>query len=367
MVLAADKKQARVIKQYASGLIQSVPMLASIVVKDTKETIELANGITIEVHAASFRTIRGFTVCAAICEELAFWHTDESANPDTEILNALRPAMATVPGAMLLALSSPYARRGELWKNYKAHFGKDGDVLVWQADTRTMNPAVPQSFIDAAYAEDDAAASAEYGAQFRSDLERFVSREAVEAVTVVGRQVLEPEPGVRYVAFCDPSGGSADSMTLAITHRARSGQAVLDLVVEKRAPFNPESVVDEFAGHLHRYGVRQVGGDHYAGHWPRVRFERHGVEYRVSDDAKSAIYGTLLPLITGGRVELLDQPRLFSQLINLERKTSRVGKDTIDHPPRQHDDVANAAAGALIAATAESRLTIGMARMEQWM
>ena len=49
------------------------------------------------------------------------------ANPDTEILNALRPAMATVPGALLLSISSPYAKRGELWRAHEAHYGKGGD------------------------------------------------------------------------------------------------------------------------------------------------------------------------------------------------------------------------------------------------
>ena len=40
------------------------------------------------------------------------------ANPDVEIVAALRPAMATVPGAVLLGISSPYARRGILWQQY---------------------------------------------------------------------------------------------------------------------------------------------------------------------------------------------------------------------------------------------------------
>ena len=49
--------------------------------------------------------------------------------------------------------------------------------------------------------------------------------------------------------------------------------------------------------------------------------------------------------------ELLDHARLLKQLGSLERPhEQRGGKDSIDHPPRQHDDVANAAAGALVAA-----------------
>ena len=81
--------------------------------------------------------------------EIAFWRSDDSASPDVEILNALRPAMASVEGSVLLALSSPYRRGGALWKQHTPHFGKDGDpVLCWQAPTRTMNPALPQEIID---------------------------------------------------------------------------------------------------------------------------------------------------------------------------------------------------------------------------
>src|SRR5262249_40899981 len=149
-----------------------------------------------------------------------FWPTDEeAANPDVEILNALRPAMATVPDALLLCLSSPYARKGELWRAYDRHFGRDGDVLVVNAPTAVMNPTGPRSVIGAADQDDEAAAAAEYGAEFRRDIEKFVSREVLEAVTMSGRTELPPVPEVQYRAFVDPSGGSSDSMTLAIAHR----------------------------------------------------------------------------------------------------------------------------------------------------
>ena len=172
---------------------------------ETADTLDLDNGVTIEIQTASFRTIRGRTVVAALCDELAFWRMsdDSSANPDTEIIAALRPAMATVPRAMLLKASSPYGRRGALWNDHRRHFGKDdSSMLVWQADTLTMNPSVPQSVIDAAFEDDPANAAAEYGAQFRSDIEAFVTREAAEACVVDGRFELPPMANVRYSAFC---------------------------------------------------------------------------------------------------------------------------------------------------------------------
>src|SRR6476620_11698892 len=139
--------------------------------------------VTIEIHTASFRAVRGYTLLCALLDEIAFWPSDESSSdPDVEVINALKPGMATIPGAMLLCASSPYARRGALWDAHRKHFGKDGDqVLVWHAPTREMNPTVPQRVIDEAMERDPASAAAEYGAEFRSDIESYISREAVES------------------------------------------------------------------------------------------------------------------------------------------------------------------------------------------
>ena len=116
-------------------------LIRRMIERETADTFDLTDGVTIEVGTTSFKTVRGYTIVAALCDELAFWPTDDSAEPDYEVLNALRPGMVTIPNAMLLCASSPYARRGALWDAHRRHFGKDDDpILVWHADTRTMNP-----------------------------------------------------------------------------------------------------------------------------------------------------------------------------------------------------------------------------------
>lgn len=355
MLLAADRKQARVAMRYLRSMFMDHPGLKKLVIGETQESLTLKNRVVIEIATASFRTTRGYTLAVVICDEIAFWHSEESsANPADEILAALRPAMATMPGALLLAASSPYARRGPLWEAYQRHYGKDGDpILVWKADTRTMNPSVPEEVIAEAYERDPASAAAEYGAEFRTDVESFVSREVVDAAVAQGRFELSPASG--HSAFADPSGGSADSFTLAIAHVDEwTGHAVLDAVLEVRPPFSPDSVVAEFAALLRFYGISTVRGDRYAGEWPRERFRFHGIEYEPADRPKSDLYRDLLPLLNSGEVELLDHARLAGQLCALERRTARGGRDTIDHPPGGHDDVANAAAGALVYAAVPS-------------
>jgi hypothetical protein len=350
-IIAADRKQSRSIFRFMLGLLRSVPLLAGMLAAETGDSVTLTNGVVIEIHTASFRVTRGYSLAAALCDEAAFWRSDESANPDTEILAALRPGLSNIPGAMLLMASSPYARRGALWQAFRDHYGRDdARVLVWRGTTAEMNPKIDPAIIAAAYEEDPANAAAEYGAEFRTDIAAFITREVVEGCTATGRREQAPMAGCRYVAFCDPSGGSADSMTLAIAHQA-SHATVLDAVREVRPPFSPEAVVRDFAATLKMFGLSKVSGDRYAGEWPRERFSEHGVAYELSDRPKSDIYRDALPLLNSAKVELLDLPRLAGQLCNLERRTSRGGRDSIDHPPGGHDDVANAAMGALLLAS----------------
>ena len=69
MVLAADRKQARVIFRYIKALFEVVPMLAPLVAAETADALTLTTGTVIEIHTASFRAVRGYTVVAAICDE----------------------------------------------------------------------------------------------------------------------------------------------------------------------------------------------------------------------------------------------------------------------------------------------------------
>jgi hypothetical protein len=363
MCLAADRKQVRTILRYALNFMHSVPMLASLIESTTKEQITLTNGIVIEVQTSNYRTVRGYTIVAAVCDELAFWRSEDSTNPDFEVLAALRPGMATVPNPLLLCISSPYARRGALWAAYKNHYGKDdSSVLVWQAATRDANPSVETSIIDAALVEDEASALAEYFAEFRKDVETFIEREQIEGLVIPGRRELGPGRDIRYHAFCDPSGGRQDSFTLAIAHagtHTEAGRIILDCIRERKPPFDPDSVVKEYAALLKSYGIRTIQSDRYAGIWIEAAFAKYGIRCWQSAKPKSEIYKESLPLLNvSGRVELLDHPALVTQISRLERRTGRTG-DIIDHSPHSHDDIANAACGALLLASGSGRKKAG--------
>jgi hypothetical protein len=349
MIIAPDQKQAQIILKYATGILENSPILSQLIARQTAHTLELTNGISIEVRAASFRRLRGMTCVAVIADEAAFWLSDDSANPDIEILGAVRPTLATT-GGPLIVISSPHARRGAVWEAYRSHYGADGDplILVAQGSSRDLNPSLPQSVVDRAYERDPAHAGAEYGAEFRTDIEGFVTLEAVRACTDDVRE-RPYDRNYEYTAFTDPSGGSNDSFTLAIAHR-EGKTSVLDVIREAKPPFSPEGAVEGFCALLRNYRINTVFGDRYAGEWPREQFYKHGVTYEPSERSKSELYRDALPLINSRTAALIEHPVLQRQLVALERRTARGGRDSIDHPPGGKDDVANAVAGVLVMA-----------------
>lgn len=153
--------------------------------------------------------------------------------------------------------------------------------------------------------------------------------------------------GIYHKGFVDPSGGRGDAAALAIAHR-EGDRIVLDLARRWPAPHDPAVVVGEMAEILKRYRIARVTGDRYAGAWPEKEFLKHSIVYEASCKDKSLIYLEFLPLVLSKRVELLDIKTLFTELRSLERRTRSSGRDLVDHPPKGHDDLANAVAGVCV-------------------
>ncbi len=346
-VIANDKNQAGIIKAYISGILHGNRLLKAKIERETKEEIELSGSVGIAVKTSSFRTLRGYTLLAAILEEMAYYRSEEdSANPDREILAAVRPALATIPESVLLGISTPYSRSGVLWEQYKANFGKEGGLLIWLAPTRTMNPTIDSGLIENALKEDPQAARAEWLGEWRTDIQAFISAELIDAVTIPGRFELPRLQGVQYFGFIDPSSGRQDSFCCAISHREKSGLIVLDVLRERRPPFPPESAISEFSDLLSSFGISEVEADRYAIGYIQEAFQKHGIMVKNSVRTASELYLDFLPLISNGTVELLDNKRLHAQLTGLERRTRSGGKDLVTHYPGGHDDLCNSVAGS---------------------
>jgi hypothetical protein len=116
-------------------------------------------------------------------------------------------------------------------------------------------------------------------------------------------------------------------------------------VREIPAPFDPESATEGIRKATQKYSITGVTGDCYAGQWCAQAFQKRGITYAPSEVPKSGLYLDFLLKLNSRTIRLVDNARLVNQIAALERRTSRGGKDSIDHSPGAHDDVANVVAG----------------------
>lgn len=361
-VLAGSTTQANVSFQAVLSALEKSPVLSKQIESQNTEVIRLRNNVDVSVRPASHR-LRGISSGLICADEVATWQNDEHAKlPDIEILNAVRPALAT-SGGLLFMYSSPWAKRGALWDSFKRHYGPDGDpaILVVKADTRTMNPTLPVSVINRAYESDPFRAAAEYGANFLDGISNLLTAEIVDAAVDTGVFERPYNERTRYHAFIDPAGGSGqDSMTLAIAH-AEGKVSVIDVAREWKPPFSPESVVIEACKLLRDYKISTVTGDRWGGEFVREQVRKHGIDYRLSSRTSSELFNDAVPLFNSSCIALVDNKRLISQLTQLERRTARGGKPAISHPPGGHDDIAVSVCGAALMAVGKAGRRIGWA------
>jgi hypothetical protein len=232
-------------------------------------------------------------------------------------------------------------------------------VLVVKATSMQLNPTLPADEIEAEIAADPDLKRAEYLCEWREDISSFVASEIVDAATLKGIAVIPPDPAKSYVAFLDLAGGAngkaADSHALGIAFQSEGGDSVLACAREIKSS-NVEAVAAEFSALLKAYGCSFAYADEYGKGWTKGAFTRHGTELRSSPYYKNEVYLNFLPALNSGKVKILDLPRLRQQLLALERSTSRItGRDTVSHPNAGHDDLINAAAGALVMAERAER------------
>ena len=357
ILLGADKKQASILRKYCEGLLQ-VPLLAAEVVRSTGEVTEFRNGSSLEITTNNASLVRGRSAILILGSECCHWKTGEfSSSSDEEVLAAAEPSLSMCPDQGLCLLgSSVHRKAGLMYRKYKQLFGNDAsEDICWFEPSSVMNPALPAHVIDKALAEDAAKARAEYQNIWREDLSDFIPADVIEAATDWSVHERAPEAGTRYVAFADASSGLADSFGFAIAHRGTPH--MLDVVRERKPRFVPAQVIAEYAELCKLYGITEVLGDKYAIGFHEAEWRTHGIKFTACEHTTSENYLHCLPLLLAGRVRLVDNMTLRSQLASLERRVGAGDRESVTHPQHAsaHDDVACAACGALAAAAKYGR------------
>ncbi len=356
-IVSPTLAQSRVMLDYVVGYLEASPVLRAEIAKVTDDAVELRNGNVIVTLASDYRSLRGRTLLGCLLDEASFLRDELSRASDLETARAVLPGLMTT-GGMLVILSSPYRRAGLVYTRHRDHFGKDSaDCLVVAGPSSTFNPTLDAGEIERARESDPEAAQSEWLGQFRSDLAMFLSEELIEQAIDRSRPLeLPPQLGVRYSAFADPSGGRGDHFVVVIGHRAGEG-FVCDAIRGYAPPFNTKAVVVDLARNLlDDYGITAIAGDNYSAAWVADAFRAEGVKYVTCETPKSALYIESLPLWTRGAISIPEHPRLVRELRLLERRTSRSGRDSVDHGQSGSDDYANALCGCAVSCASRRRL-----------
>jgi hypothetical protein len=353
ILLGADRKQAAILRRYCEGLLHA-PLLAQEITRSTGEVTEFRNGSSLEIATNDARLVRGRSAIAVLGSECCHWRTDEdSTSSDEEVVAAAEPSMAMCPdGGLLLLCSSVHWKRGYMFRKFKQlHGNNESEDICWFAPSNVMNPQLPAHVIDKALSEDAHKARAEFLNIWREDLTDFIPLDVIESCTERGVGERPPQPAVKYIAFCDAASGTGtDSFALAIAHRG--APHILDLVRERKPRFVPSQVIAEYAQLLKRYKVTELQGDKFALGFHADEWKRHGIKFTPCERSTSDNYLSMLPLLLSGRVRLLDNTRLRTQLAALERRAGAGDREFVSCPQlaSAHDDLATAACGALVAA-----------------
>jgi hypothetical protein len=353
MLIAPALKQAQIAFRAIRRDILGSRVLSAQVVRSTKEQIELKNGITIECFACTYDHVRGHTIVAAVCDELAFWADEETAaNPAEEVIGALLPGMATVRNSKLIKISTPYRKEGLLWREFQQR--AELDFAVWQLSSAEMNPTFSPSILDRARRRGgEENFRREYLAEFTDTITGWVDSDALEACIVRGRREMPPVSNALYAAAVDPATRH-DDFALAIVHREADGCIVLDRVAKwtgtKSAPLVTRVVLDEIKTILRQHGLNTVIGDQYLFDVLKMEFMECGVYYESRPfglQTRAEIFGTLKHLLLQSRIRLVDDPDLLRQLRHLHEEKNPRGNVDVRPSGGMHDDLAVAVALAV--------------------
>jgi len=351
-IVCQDMRIAKDVLRTTRTFLRNSPVLINEIDEDLATEIRLRNGLTFTSYPCTVSAPRGLSCPLAIADELAFWQIETGANPDVEILRALRPAMILFgQERRLLKISTPWQRAGVLFDEYSQRGEKD--ILVWQASTEKMSPRVSHADLEKERASDPSYFAREYEAQFTDDTEAFLPSGDIDLAIRSGAREIPCSPALKgsYSAAIDASGLSGkDKFTFAISHRAVRGNAGEGIAFDVLRGWQRQAVgvvCDEIAALLKTYGLRSVIADQFGFSFLRELLSQRGVEVEqlpFTARSKPEIFLDLKLALSQGRLQLLDHPESLRELRMLESKRTSGGNYSISAPRGQHDDYATVVA-----------------------
>lgn len=169
LIIAPTLRQSRLLFEKAAAVYKRLSNVPRVVTNNSTE-LELENGSRlVALPGDNDATIRGYSAPRAV-------YIDEASRVADTVYAALRPMMAASPNGQMIALTTPYGRRGWFYEAWE--FKKD-----WERTTVTARdcPHITDEFLEEERANmSEWQFRAEYLCEFTDTEEAFFSSELVE-------------------------------------------------------------------------------------------------------------------------------------------------------------------------------------------
>ena len=132
MVIAADRKQARVIKRYICGLLRAHPSLEALIDHETADAIWLTNGLCIEIHTCSASaSLRGYTCHRRRGRRGRLLGRRGLREPGPRSAGGPARGDGLGPRRDARRADLVYARRGEVWRMFRSTLATTSSATCW--------------------------------------------------------------------------------------------------------------------------------------------------------------------------------------------------------------------------------------------
>jgi hypothetical protein len=235
---------------------------------------------------------------------------------------------------VLVAISTPWARRGLHFDTCEENLGKTGsNKLVVHAPTRVLNPTLSEARTRE-LEPDPRRWRREYAAIPGDTDEGFLRRDEILACVDRGVELRPPVAGVHYVIGADLAfrRDRAVGVVLHREYRRRDNSPPVDLVVvdavrawtpQPGAPLRFDRVIDDLAGLARRFGNARIVRDFFSGDAVDSGLRERGVlsrELPMTPAAQAQRFALLAQRIRADTLRLVDHAGLVAELFYYFRK-----------------------------------------------
>jgi hypothetical protein len=325
-ITATKQQQAIDIIGSSCARLMENSRIADLVVESWSTSLVLSNGMCVASFPCNSTAARGLPIFLLIFDEIAHFRI-EGPKADETVNNALRPRMAQFPGAKCLKISTPAAKQGLFWDEFDEGFQVPGRLTI-QAPTRTVNPFIPQDFIDKELKRDPDNANREFLGQFAEQVDAFLPFDKLNDAFVLAGDLL-PESSNRYFCGIDQSGLSGkDRFALSVAHR--EGKEIIVDLIRSWDTKSGRQIITEAKQITNDYRIDAVTVDRYAGGWVREAFENIGLEVNFRETLP-VVYTNFKSLLLAGCVKMPDRKPLRVGLVKTQAYYGRNNSLSISH------------------------------------